>query len=252
MQPVLILQHLSADGPAYLATWLARQGLAFEVRNTEAGDSFALSLNGYGALAILGGEMSANDALPSLRRAENLFLQAVRDGVPTLGHCLGGQLMARALGAAVAALPAPEIGWQTITVAEDARAQAWFGVDGEHRVFQWHCDAFDLPAGATSLASSPACTHQAFCVGPHLAMQFHVELDDEKLQRWSRESSQDHVQAAAQCSSVQTGAEMRQHADSGLGATHALADRIYSRWLGLAQARALAQANVRATARAKA
>jgi GMP synthase (glutamine-hydrolysing) len=110
MKTVLVLQHLSGDGPAYLATWLREQGVAFEVRDTEAGQPFPDSLQDHGALAVLGGEMSANDALPSLRQAERLILQAVRDGVPTLGHCLGGQLMARALGARVAASPAPEVG----------------------------------------------------------------------------------------------------------------------------------------------
>jgi GMP synthase (glutamine-hydrolysing) len=70
MKPVLILQHLSGDGPAYLGTWLQRQGLPFDLRNTEAGQDFPEHMDGHSALAILGGEMSANDPLPSLRRAE--------------------------------------------------------------------------------------------------------------------------------------------------------------------------------------
>ncbi len=238
MQPVLILQHLSADGPAYLGTWLARQGLAFEVRNTGAGDSFPRTLAGYGALVILGGEMSANDPLPSLRQAEDLFRQALQEGLPTLGHCLGGQLMARALGAAVGRLPAPEIGWQPLTVMNEACAQDWFGSSGEHCVFQWHCDSFALPVGARLLASSAACAHQAFSIGPHLAMQFHVELDDDKLQRWSREAGAGHALAAAQHNSVQTGAEMRYGAAARLQAQQALADRIYGRWLATTTARA--------------
>jgi GMP synthase-like glutamine amidotransferase len=157
MQPVLILQHLNTDGPAYLQTWLQAQGLAHEVFNTQAGQDFPVSLGGYGALAILGGEMSANDDLPSLRRAEALFLQAVQTGVPTLGHCLGGQLMARALGAAVTASPAPEIGWQALQVHSAPEGQAWFGPAGEQHVYHWHSETFGLPPGAVwQTAQSPA------------------------------------------------------------------------------------------------
>ena len=90
MKPVLVLQHLSADGPAYLGRWLAERRVPVEVCNTEAGDEFPATLADHGALAILGGEMSANDPLPSLRRAEALFVEALREGIPTLGHCLGG------------------------------------------------------------------------------------------------------------------------------------------------------------------
>ena len=84
MKPVLILQHLSSDGPAYLANWLQRQGVAFEVFDTEVGHTYPDEMKAYGALAILGGEMSAEDDLPSLRQAEALFLQAVAAGCPTM------------------------------------------------------------------------------------------------------------------------------------------------------------------------
>lgn len=221
--PVLILQHLSRDGPGYLATWLQRTGVPFEVRNTEAGDSFPDSLQGYRALAILGGEMSANDPLPSLRQAEALIRQGVAAGVPVIGHCLGGQLMARALGAAVAASPAPEIGWQPLQWHADAAA--WFGPQPPAVVMQWHCEAFALPPGATALASSAACPHQAFVLGPHLAMQFHLEVDQAKLDAWLHDERgmagptvQDPVALAA---------STRQH----LAQQQAMADHVYGRWL---------------------
>lgn len=133
---VLILQHQHADGPAWLATWLRARGVAFEVRNSEAGQPFPERIDGWQALAVLGGEMSANEERPSLRHAEDLIRQALARGVPTLGHCLGGQLMARALGARIVPSPAPEIGWQPLRVADDAEARAWFGTSDEHVVFQ--------------------------------------------------------------------------------------------------------------------
>ncbi len=236
MQPVLILQHLNTDGPAYLQTWLQAQGLAHEVFNTQAGQAFPASLNGYGALAILGGEMSANDDLPSLRRAEALFLQAVQAGVPTLGHCLGGQLMARALGAAVSTSPAPEIGWQPLQVHSSPEAQAWFGPAGERQVYHWHSETFGLPPGAMWLAESTACPHQAFALGPHLAMQFHVEVDETKLRYWALENGEAWFDGLPP-TSVQRPAAMLADTAQRLPAQQALARRIYTRWMGLAAGR---------------
>jgi GMP synthase (glutamine-hydrolysing) len=217
---VLILQHLSGDGPAYLGQWLAANGVPFEVRNTEARDSYPATLEGFDALAILGGEMSANDDLPSLRQAEALFREAVQRGVPTLGHCLGGQLMARALGARVVLSPQPEIGWHTMQLNAGPLTSAWFG-EGIERftVLHWHRESFELPPGAELLASSEACPHQAFALGPHLAMQFHIEVDEEKVQRWSLDA--DGPSRRAMCDGLA----------SHLAAHQAMADRIYRRWL---------------------
>ncbi len=236
MKPVLILQHLNTDGPAYLGTWLGRHGVAHEVCNTEAGQAFPASIDGYGALAILGGEMSANDELPSLRQAERLFLLALERRVPTLGHCLGGQLMARALGAPVGPSPQPEIGWQPWAVDDNAEAHAWFGPAPPARVFQWHYEAFGLPAGACRLATSAACPNEAFSIGPHLAMQFHVEADAAKIAFWGDEAGEGHLveMMAAHPGSVQSALAMRDAA--ALAAQRTLADHIYARWLSLAAA----------------
>jgi GMP synthase-like glutamine amidotransferase len=231
MKPVLVLQHLSADGPAWLGTWLARRGLAMELRNAEAGEEFPQRLEGYAALAILGGEMSANDPLPSLRQAERLFMQALEQGVPTLGHCLGGQLMARALGARIVDSPAPEVGWHPVQVLDEPAARAWFGTPAEQMVFQWHYEAFELPAGATRLAGSAACPNQAFSVGPHLAMQFHLEIDREKLQRWSNETGERYRQGLHTHATVHAGDRMRAGAELHLADQQRLAERIYSRWI---------------------
>lgn len=237
MKPVLILQHLTSDGPAYLARWLAEQGLPFETVDGQTGALPPDTLAHHGALAILGGEMGANDDLPMLRRAEELVRQAVRDGVPTLGHCLGGQLMARALGGTVSVATQAEIGWQAMQVLPVAQAVAWFGPEVAQTVFQWHFDRFEPPPGAITLATSPACAHQAFALGPHLAMQFHVELDSDKLERWSREDTARLESAAAGNATVQTGAEMRAAAAIQLPQQQALAQRIYTRWMASAAAR---------------
>lgn len=232
MKSVLILQNLSMDGPAYLATWLAGRGLRMEVRNTEAGQAFPASVAGYGALAILGGEMSANDPLPSLRQAEMLIREAVSLGIPVLGHCLGGQLMARALGAAVRDSPAPEIGWQPMQLTDDAEARRWFGNETDHQVMHWHYESFDLPAGARWLARSAACPHQAFAIGPHLAMQFHIEVDAGKVVRWAEAGDPKWPDAQARHATVQGRDAMVEGISRWIDAHHRLADRVYETWLG--------------------
>jgi len=236
--PVLILQNLTSDGPAHLADWLAQQGLPFELFDTEAGQRYPDSVDGYQGLALLGGEMSANDDRPSLRQAERLILEAMSGGVPVIGHCLGGQLMARALGAPVRDSLQPEIGWQPVRVADTSVARAWFGRSDVQTVFHWHTESFDLPAGAELLATTAACPNQAFTVGErHLAMQFHVELDHAKLAGWSASTAADYVELQRRCptvQSVQTGPEMRAQAASALAAQQRLADRIYACWLRLA------------------
>ncbi|RQP22181.1 type 1 glutamine amidotransferase [Piscinibacter terrae] len=229
MKPILILQHLHNDGPAYLRTWLLEQGLPFEVRNTQAGDEYPDSMVGHSALAVLGGEMSANDPLPSLRQAEQLIRDAMAKDLPVIGHCLGGQLMARALGAAVKASSLPEIGWHAIEIGDSAEARRWLGDGVEAPVFQWHEESFDIPPGATLLAGNESCPNQAFSIGQHLAMQFHVELDEAKLEAWCEELDRATHHVPTQHSPDR----IRTDSARWLQGQHQLADRIYRQWLGL-------------------
>jgi GMP synthase-like glutamine amidotransferase len=230
-EPVLVLQHVHLDGPAFLGEWLARHSIPFEVRNSEAGDAFPGHLEGFGALAILGGPMSANDDLPSLRQAERLVREAVERDLPTIGHCLGGQLMARALGARVRPSRVPEVGWQHVDILATRKAREWFGVAGSVTVFQWHQDAFELPPRAEALAVNDVCP-QAFALGPHLALQFHVEIDREKLERWSITDDADYARwQRDHPETVQEPATMRADAASRMPMHQMLADRLYRRWL---------------------
>lgn len=232
MKPVLILQNLSGDGPAWLAQWLGDHQVPFDLRDHEAGQAFPEHLRAHSALVVLGGEMSANDELPSLRQAERLILQAMDAGQPVLGHCLGGQLMARALGAQVVDSPAPEVGWQPMQVEASAEASHWFGALRAAVVFHWHFEAFELPAAAVRLACSAACPNQAFAVGPHLALQFHIEVDADKVLRWSNEEGERWRRARElHPASVQDGMAMRSGLQQHLAAHQALADRLYRRWL---------------------
>ena len=142
-------------------------------------------------LVVLGGTMSANDGnrFPFLVAELDWIRAAVHRKVPMLGICLGAQLLAKALGAAVYRSAQPEIGWRQVELlpaaAEDRLLR---GRSVEETVFHWHGDTFDLPAGAVHLAQSPSCRHQAFRYGATAyGLQFHVEMEPDLMELWLRE-----------------------------------------------------------------
>ena len=231
MRPVLILQHQTPERPAYLTTWLDDHGIAHETRNAGRGERFPSSIEPYAALAVMGGGMSANDDLMSNRQAEILILQAVLRGRPTIGHCLGGQLMTRALGGEVTASPQPEIGWQPIQWNTDILTEQWFGRQPTPRVAQWHYEAFSIPPRATPLATSGACENQAWAWGPHLAMQFHIEIDADKAREWAADGDDKWADAKAQYATVQSAEDIVAGIEPYLRQHQATADHVYHRWL---------------------
>ena len=232
MNPVLILQFMENDAPAYLGTWLFQHGITSDLRLANASGGFPQRIDGYSALALLGGGMSANDDLPFLRSAQNLIDEAMQRDIPVLGHCLGGQLMARTLGARVAASPAPEVGWHRMECIDSQLTHEWLGQTASREVFQWHYEAFDLPKGAQRLAASEHCPNQAFAIGPHLGLQFHVEVDAAKIESWLVQHDAEYEKAQHEFDTVHGVERVRRDTTRCLGAQRRLADRIYRRWAG--------------------
>ncbi len=227
-----MLQHTLEDSPGYLGQWLDAQGVSWQVLCAEAGEAYPDSVRGFRALAVLGGEWGANDDRPTLRQAETLILEADALGIPVIGHCLGGQLIARAFGGRVERLSQPEVGWLFIQMEESDAARAWLGEGREAVVYQWHYDSFvELPKKAEVLAASAACAHQAFAIGIHLAMQFHIEITPEKIATWLAAPGEVYPAAISRHpDSVQSPVDMNAATRQYQKGSQALADHIYTQW----------------------
>lgn len=225
--PVKIVSHVVHEGPGYLADFLAREGIPCEQVCIERGDPVPESLEGTSGLVLMGGPMSVNDPLPWIARETALIRRAVDADVPVLGHCLGGQLMAKALGAKVSRNPVPEIGWMPVeTVASDI-ARSWLGaLPSSFQVYQWHGETFELPDGATHLLRSAHCANQAFVLGKHLGLQCHVEMTPGMIEEWIERGG-----ALEPAPTVQSGAEMLRDVAQRTAALARVADVLYERWI---------------------
>lgn len=173
------LQHVPFEGLGSIEPWL--QGAGYGITGTRFHEATALPApDGIDLLVVMGGPMSVNDErdLPWLAAEKAFIRDAIRAEVPVLGVCLGAQLIASALGARVYANSVKEIGW--FPVRRVPATADCFRFPESAEVFHWHGETFDLPAGATLLADSAGCRHQAFQLGESvIGLQFHLETTPE-------------------------------------------------------------------------
>jgi GMP synthase-like glutamine amidotransferase len=186
----LVIENDPTDDIRRLGDWLTSAGLRLSVLRPHAGEPLPSSLEGFAALIVMGGEQSAYDtAVEWFPQLESLLRKAVRYRVPTLGVCLGGQLLAQALGGQVSpSEQGLEIGAKLVAKRDVAAADPLFGpVPFAPDVIQYHSDEITvLPAGAVLLAASTYYPHQAFRVGDRAwGIQFHIETDTEMFARWA-------------------------------------------------------------------
>src|SRR5262249_27037550 len=161
MGPVAIFRFSPTEGPAYLAEWLERRGVASTLVALDTGASVPADPRAFAGIAVMGGAMGVNDALPWIEPVCELLRAAVSHRVPIIGHCLGGQLLAKALGASVTRAPVHEIGWIDFETIDAGAQAAWFGGRPRFTGFQWHYDAFAVPAKATPVLTNAFNTNQA-------------------------------------------------------------------------------------------
>lgn len=234
IRPVAIFRHSPGEGPGYFATFLESRSIPAHVIAVDRGEPLPNDPTAYSGLCFMGGPMSVNDDLPWIAHELDLIRGAVATGIPCIGHCLGGQLMAKALGGTVSANPVKEIGWGPVTVARDATAQEWFGDTAQFLSFHWHGETFSLPPGASAVMSSQYCANQGFVLGNHLGMQCHVEMTQAMIRLWNRAWHEEI--AGDPPPSVQTPAQMYEDIDARVAALGSVAERLYTRWIaGLAR-----------------
>jgi GMP synthase-like glutamine amidotransferase len=229
MKPVAIFRASSTEGPGYFATYLERRSIEWRLVKLDAGDAVPRDARRFSGLVFMGGPMSVNDELPWITPALDLVRDAVRKDVPVLGHCLGGQLMARALGGAVRANGVKEIGWGEVRVADNEVAREWLGGVQAFETFQWHGETFSIPPGATRVMHNAHCENQAFALGRHFGMQCHVEMTPELINAWI-ETGGDEIAASRTSPAVQQPSEIRRDMEPRVTALHLVANRIYDRW----------------------
>jgi GMP synthase-like glutamine amidotransferase len=173
-----------------------------------------------------------NDDLPWIPDVLELIRRAIAHEQPCLGHCLGGQLISKALGGVVSKNPVKEIGWNPVTIEDNAVARKWLGDDvvnaKDFTTFQWHGETFTIPPGATRILSGDACANQAYVVGNSLGMQCHVEMTPKMIQTWCRDWESEHVDP--ELPSIQTPDEMLDEMKVNLVQLNRIADRLYGAW----------------------
>jgi GMP synthase-like glutamine amidotransferase len=229
MKPVAIFRASSTEGPGYFATYLERRGIAWQVVKLDAGEAVPRDARRYSGLVFMGGPMSVNDDLPWIAPALELARDAVRKDVPLLGHCLGGQLMSKALGGMVKRNPVKEIGWGEVRVADNEVAREWVGDVQSFESFHWHGETFSIPPGGTRVMENAHCANQAFALGRHFGMQCHVEMTPELIESWLSSGAQEIAESRTS-PGVQDPAEIRRDLADRVTRLNEIANRIYDRW----------------------
>jgi GMP synthase-like glutamine amidotransferase len=229
MKPIAIFRHAASESPGYLAEFLDVRSLPWQLIRIDAGETVPSDTSQFSGLVFMGGPMSVNDPLPWINPVLSLIRDAVAHDIPVLGHCLGGQLMTRALGGVVTKNPVKEIGWGEVSVAGNAEARAWFGDIRRPTVFHWHGETFSLPDGAVHLLSSKYCVNQAYALGKHLALQCHVEMTAAMIREWC-EIGADEIAASAESAGVQSASTMQNLVPQHLQPLQSVAERLYTRW----------------------
>ncbi len=234
MKPVAIFRQAPTEGPGHFATYLDRHRIPWQVIRIDADDPVPSDPRVFSGLAFMGGAMSVNDDLPWIAPVLRLIRAGVGADVPVLGHCLGGQLMSKALGGTVTRNPVKEIGWGEVTVPDSPAAQSWFGqAPRTFLSFHWHGETFTLPPGAERVLSNSYCENQAFALGKHLGMQCHIEMTREMIDSWC-ESGAEEIRRS-KSPAVQPVTAIKTDLDRRLTALNQIADRVYDRWVtGLA------------------
>ena len=231
MSKIVVLLHHPGETLGNIAQALEESALAWQYIHAYSGQPVPANLKGAEGLIVMGGPQGVyeQDQYPYLRDEIALIRSAVDERKPVLGICLGSQLIAAALGARVAPAKSREMGWYPVRLMPAARGDRLFaGLPETFTPCHWHGDIFDVPAGATPLASSELTACQAFSYAANVyAILFHVEIDAAMLTGWVRGS------AAQLARDGIDGEAILSAAARNFAATEPIAATLFSRWAAM-------------------
>jgi GMP synthase-like glutamine amidotransferase len=229
MKPLYLFRHIKCEGPGYLAEVLGRLGVPYRLIAIDLNEAVPAGIEDCSGLVFMGGPMSVNAPLSWIEQELALIRAAADRRLPVLGHCLGGQLISKALGGEVTKNRVREIGWHAVTRADNTRAMDWlYGLPESMELFHWHSETFSIPAGAELILENAHCPHQAFACDNILALQCHVEMTAPMVKQWAALYADELADPAP---SVQTTAQMTDGLDEKVAAARQVAERLYQRWL---------------------
>jgi len=230
VKTALVIRHVAFEDLGSLEPMLLRREFAVARVDAPTADFPSLEAINADLLVVLGGPIGVYDTAdyPFLEPEIEMISARLATARPTLGICLGCQLMARALGARVYASGIKEIGWAPVRLTEAGRQSCLAPLaEADASVLHWHGDTFDLPPRAIHLAETDACRNQAFSLGTHaLALQFHLEATALDLERWYV----GHTAEIAATPGVSVGA-LRADSRRFAGSLSDRAEAIFGHWL---------------------
>jgi GMP synthase (glutamine-hydrolysing) len=224
----IAIRHVAFEDLGLLAPIMERSGWNVSFCDAPVDDLSDRSIRDTDLLIVLGGPIGAYEAdkYPFLATELTLLEHRLRHELPTLGICLGAQLMARALGGRVFPGDVKEIGWGTVKLTSDGASSCLGKFGHDPKVLHWHGDTFDLPDGAVRLASNTNYENQAFAYRRNaLALQFHLEADPRQLEEW-------YVGHAVELSAAKVSIpELRATTHSLSTTVSEQAEQVFSEWL---------------------
>ncbi|NQY63807.1 MAG: type 1 glutamine amidotransferase [Alteromonadaceae bacterium] len=231
---VLIFLHSADDAPGYLVEYFQQRKIPHRVIDSYKNEIIPALNDSIAGLAFMGGSMSANDDIAWLKDELKLIEQALEAGRPILGHCLGGQLISKALGQKISKNAVPELGWHYCFRDKKTKCintdDDWLGdIQDPFIMFHWHYETFSIPPTATPLFSSEHCKNQAYRYGDNvLAMQCHVEMTESMLTCWVN-NYPDELQNES--SSEQTPEQITKNIVENVSALNRVAEQLYGKWV---------------------
>jgi GMP synthase (glutamine-hydrolysing) len=228
MKTAVALRHVHFEDLGMLEPLLHRRGYKVHYCDVGVQRLDAPEVARADLLVVLGAPIGACDekAYPFLTQELNLIEQRLKLHSPLLGICLGAQLMARTMGAAVTPMGYKEIGFSPVTLTAAGHRSPLARLTVDTPVLHWHGDQFAIPDGLKSLASTPLCPHQAFAVGNGaLGLQFHLEMDVNRFESWLVGHAAELSQARIHPSTLR--AQAKEHGRQ----LNAMADVVFGVWL---------------------